>query len=101
MSEVDRVVHKFNHWELYDSGGVIEVPLGKIVLVAAQRPEDQLPTIWLERFLGPDGEPNNIDTVCLTLHGTGHKSIPFGSVHRGSCVCANGSLVWHVYGPKH
>lgn len=68
----------------------INVPEGRIVLVAAQTPGDSWPTVWVEQ--DPDAKP----TIPLVVHGTGHP-IDADSEHVGSAVCLNGALVWHVY----
>lgn len=83
-----RVVYKF---PFSQNSTTMQVPAGRVLLVDAQRPEDPFPTLWVEFFTEVNAPPTTFE-----IFGTGHE-IPPGYEHAGSCVCANGSLVWHIY----
>lgn len=89
----DRAIYKYNAWKKDLS---IEVPLGKVVLVGTQYPSDDLPTLWIEHRFSR-GEINTIDLQKFRIIGTGRKMIDPREEHVGSCICALGTLVWHVY----
>lgn len=65
----------------------IIAPIGKVVLVAQQRPDQLLPTIWIEHY-------EHAPVSSYEVYGTGHV-IPEHLEHVGSCIC--GDFVWHVY----
>lgn len=62
----------------------------KVLLVEAQRDEDELPTLWVEC------EPDEAALLRLSVVATGAQP-PRGYRHIGSCVCRWGTLAWHVY----
>lgn len=74
----------------------LEVPFGKVVHIATQKPEDPVPTVWIEHN---EWELEIEDKMQLYLIGTGRWFDIESFRHLGSCVCADGSLVWHVYCP--
>lgn len=81
-----KVVHKFPM-----AAPLMTIPAGEIVHVAAQRPTDDWPTVWMLR--DPD------DTALMQtveIRGTGHP-VEDNLTHVGSAVCAEGYLVWHVF----
>lgn len=62
-------------------------------LVAAQRPDDVAPTVWIEHRMPVPGEK-----MRLRLFGTGQPiNGPSGWVFAGSAVCAGGDGAWHVF----
>ena len=82
---MNKVVYKYR----LTPGVPANILAGEVVLCAAQIPEDMDPTIWVEHSGGTMHEE-------YAVIGTGHQ-IPLYWQHVGSCVCANGTLVWHVY----
>jgi hypothetical protein len=70
-------------------------PSSRVLLVQAQHASDDLPTVWVEHpYPLSEGRGRWFEVV-----GTGHP-FPPGSAHVGSAVCAEGSLVWHIYGEQ-
>lgn len=72
----------------------------RVVHVAAQRPSDDFPTVWIEYATHQvDAYILNGAAVHRGVHvvGTGHKFDDTGLEHLGSAVCDDGRLVWHVY----
>lgn len=67
----------------------------RVVLIAAQRSSDQLPTIWVEQPL-PDRLTHTREVRLFTVVGTGDPYDPADGNWVGSAVCANGDLIWHV-----
>lgn len=98
----DRVIFKYNKWNLDGNDAFMEVPLGKVVLVGVQHPAQELPVLWIEHSLSPHPEEdiNTVDLQTFRIVGTGHKMIMPNEEYVGSCICANGLLVWHVYRTK-
>lgn len=96
---MSRVVYRyaFPEHSSIEGGAILRVPFGRVVLVAAQDRYDRLPTVWIEHN---DGELRVADRMELKLVGTGQVVIDGSMKHLGSCVCANGVLIWHIYGPK-
>ena len=74
-------------------GDLVKVPPGKVLIIAPQHPGDVFPTLWIEHT-DLDLKSEVRRTYCLV--GTGQEFV-HGVTHMGSCVCANGELVWHVY----
>lgn len=71
------------------------VPVGKVIHVGPQQISDSAPQVWVE--LDPDEATMRRP---LWLFGTGHDIRDDDLIHVGSAVCANGSLVWHVYAQR-
>lgn len=74
----------------------------KVIHVAAQKDEDELPTVWIECDPVSPGNPGR-DTegdgeLLLIVVPTGHEA-PKHTRHVGSAVCRWGQLVWHLYTP--
>lgn len=89
-----KIIYKYP----FHFGGVAEIRIGHPVFVAAQFPEDSAPTIWVEH----DWEDLSSDSVHYerySLYGTGHN-VPDNMEYIGSAICAQGTLVWHVYRQK-
>lgn len=68
----------------------LEVDAGRVLLVAAQLPDDLMPTVWIEH------EDLNGQMVHLTIYGTG-SAVADGAEHVGTAICDGGHRVWHVY----
>lgn len=77
-------IHKFKLPE----HGHLMAPLGKVVLVAYEGDNSELPTVWIERDM-------NSKHVPYSIVGTGEEYNPLGSEHVGSAIC--GRFVWHVF----
>jgi hypothetical protein len=72
---------------------VLWPPGSRIVLIAAQKPGDYTPSVWIEHPRKPsDDDPKRT----IAAFGSGH-SVPAGVQHLGSAVCAHGQGVWHLY----
>lgn len=88
---VNRVVYKY---AFEDPDAELLVPAGRILHVAAQRPADPLPTVWIEHELV---DLDRMRTRRLRFEATGQRfDIGFWEF-AGTAVCADGHLVWHVY----
>ncbi len=74
-------------------GDIVETPPGKVRLVAPQQPSASFPTLWVEHT-DTDLKSETCHKYCIV--GTGYDFV-HGMTHVGSCVCADGALVWHVY----
>jgi hypothetical protein len=81
------VIYKYGFGETAE----IDVPEGEVRLVAARRPSDVAPTVWVEHPLQPGPK------MRLRLYGTGDAINRPGWTFVGSAVCANGEGVWHVF----
>lgn len=78
------------------------IPAGRVVHVAAQHPDDPLPTLWVEHIVwwSDDTAPelSSSEKLRISVVGTGHSFVVNeAGRHVGSAVCAGGRLVWHVY----
>lgn len=76
---------------------VVQVPWptgSRVLHVAAQRPADNAPTLWVEHPRPPSAAD---PAFIFDLIGTGRPYSEQGYLHVGSAVCAEGGLVWHVF----
>lgn len=99
-------VLKWNAFYPDVNGMIGTFPKGKVVLVAPMLAHCELPTLWIEHEVeaiapvipnvGLD-EKTDIPTDRYLVVGTGHSIHQEEVEHVGSCICANGALVWHVY----
>lgn len=106
------MVRRILKWSAFHPDGLGMIgnfPRGKVVLVAPQHPSNTLPTLWIEHEVqdlsphvsrGPDIEfeaAKDIPTDKYIVVSTGYYVLQDDFEHVGSCVCADGELVWHVY----
>lgn len=86
----ERVIYKYQM-----TAPTMEIPAGIIRHVAAQFPEDVLPTIWVEHDRVPRLDPKGATTEVVIV-GTGHV-FEFDGEFIGTVLCAHGRLVWHCW----
>lgn len=93
-----RTIHKHRiESGMLDPTGGVTLGTGanpEVIHIAAQRDEDELPTVWIEC------DPGKYGGLTLMVVPTGGE-VPDSACmrHVGSAVCRWGQLVWHLYTP--